>query len=141
MHVFMAPKTWYFSAASTRARSTLGFISMTEGCRKLVDSVLGWINRKSRSNISEGSSREITSSGVVKFSGGTSSPPLAAARYLLCILKRTSSDDSKVISASASQTDLADRVSMSLYRVVNTSRVYKLTTGTNISRKSRLCRT
>ena len=122
MHVFMAPKTWYFSAASTRARSTLGFISMTEGCRKLVDSVLGWINRKSRSNISEGSSREITSSGVVKISGGTSSPPLAAARYLLCILKRTSSDDLKVISASASQTDFTGRVSVLCVTVSSSQR-------------------
>lgn len=113
MHVFIAPKTWYFSATSARGKSMFGSIFMTKGCRKLLTSVLGWMNWKSRSSISEGSSRGITSSGLVKISAGTWSPPLVAARYLLCILKRTSSDDLKVISAFASQTDSESRSSHS----------------------------
>ena len=130
MHVFMAPKTWYFSAASARAKSMPGSISMTEGCRKLLDSVRGWMNRKSRTNVSESSSRGTISSGAVKKFGGTWSPPLVAARYLLCTLKRTSSDDLKVISASSSQTDFEESIAL-VYRQVVNARFIELTTGTS----------
>ena len=131
MHVFMAPKTWYFSAASARANNVSGSMFMTEGCRKLLDSVLGWMNRKSRSNISEGSSRGTISSGVVRVSDDTWSPPLVAARYLLCTLKRMLSDDLKVISAPSSQTDCEESIALVYHQVVNT-RFMGLTTGTNL---------
>ena len=55
---------------------------------------------------------------------------VVSVQYLLCTLKRTSSDDLKVISASSSQTDFEESIAL-VYRQVVNARFMELTTGTS----------
>jgi len=63
------------------------------------------MNRKRISRTSDGSCSD-TSSRLVSANGGAVNPAEVASRYFLWILNNTLSDDSKVISASGSQTDM-----------------------------------
>ena len=103
--MFTVPNTRYFSAASATANRTSGFMPIIEGWRYCWDSVGGWMNRKRISRTSDGSCSN-TSSRSVSTNGGAVNPAEVASRYFLWILNNTLSDDSKVISASGSQTDV-----------------------------------